>query len=71
MRETIGKSLNELKELRNKTINQNLNSILGIKPSEFKQRLTSETDARKRTQCILEISNIAEDKIFGKEKQKS
>ncbi|WP_026838404.1 hypothetical protein [Gillisia sp. JM1] len=60
---SIGKSLDELKELQEKSMNENIVNILGINKNEFRKRFTDETDAKKRTQYILDISKIAEDKI--------
>lgn len=59
----IAKSLDELKELQENSMNENIVNILGIDQNEFKKRFTDETDAKKRTQYILDISKIAEDKI--------
>lgn len=59
----ITKSLDELKELQNRAMEENLVAILGIKRSDFKKNFTDETDAKKRTQYIIDISKIAEDKI--------
>ncbi|WP_010232126.1 coiled-coil domain-containing protein [Gillisia marina] len=59
----IAKSLDELKALQEKSMNENIVNILGINKSDFKKRFTDETDAKKRTQYILDISKIAEDKI--------
>lgn len=61
--ESINKSLDELKELQNKALKENLTEMLGINPKEFEKNFTDETDAKKRTQYILDISKIAEDKI--------
>ena len=60
---SIGKSLDELKELQEKSMNENIVTILGINKNEFRKHFTDETDAKKRTQYILDISKIAEDKI--------
>lgn len=68
--ESINKSLDELKELQNKALKENLNDMLGIDPAEFEKNFTEETDAKKRTQYILDISKIAEDKI-AEEKAKN
>jgi len=59
----IAKSLDELQELQGKAIEDNLVNMLGISKSEFKKHFTDETDAKKRTQYIIDISKIAEDKI--------
>jgi len=59
----IAKSLDELKALQEKSMNENIVKILGINKTEFKKRFTEETDAKKRTQYILDISKIAEDRI--------
>lgn len=59
----ITKSLDELKELQHKAMEENLVAILGINRSDFKKNFTDETDAKKRTQYIIDISKIAEDKI--------
>ncbi|MUP45811.1 hypothetical protein E0K83_08635 [Gramella sp. BOM4] len=61
--EGINKSLNELKDLQNKAMKDNLVEILGISKAEFTENFTNETDAKKRTQYILDISKIAENKI--------
>ncbi|WP_300439809.1 hypothetical protein [Christiangramia sp.] len=61
--EAITKSLNELKELQNKAKEDNLVKILGIDEKDFRESFTNETDAKKRTQYILDISKIAENKI--------
>ncbi|MFO7721298.1 MAG: hypothetical protein R6W85_12785 [Gillisia sp.] len=59
----ITKSLDELKELQNRAMEENFVAILGINRSDFKKSFTDETDAKKRTQYIIDISKIAEDKI--------
>jgi len=59
----IAKSLDELKALQEKSMNDNIVKILGINKADFKKRFTDETDAKKRTQYILDISKITEDKI--------
>jgi uncharacterized protein YfkK (UPF0435 family) len=59
----ITKSLDELKELQNRAMEENFVGILGINRSDFKKNFTDETDAKKRTQYIIDISRIAEDKI--------
>ncbi len=59
----IAKSLDELKELQQNAMEENIVTILGINKAEFKKRFTDETDAKKRTQYVLDISKIAEDKI--------
>lgn len=64
----INKSLNELKELQSEAINENLVEILGIKIKDFNDHFTNETDAKKRTQYILDISKIAENKIVEERK---
>ncbi|WP_372917629.1 hypothetical protein [Salegentibacter sp.] len=61
--ESINKSLNELKELQNKALKENLTGMLGINLKEFEKNFTNETDAKKRTQYILDISKVAENKI--------
>ena len=66
----ITKSLDELKELQNKAMEQNIVDILGINRAEFKKNFTDETDAKKRTQYIINISKIAENKI-AEEKNKN
>ncbi|MFO7719799.1 MAG: hypothetical protein R6W85_05085, partial [Gillisia sp.] len=53
----------ELKELQNRAMEENFVAILGINRSDFKKSFTDETDAKKRTQYIIDISKIAEDKI--------
>ncbi|MDT0685854.1 hypothetical protein [Autumnicola psychrophila] len=68
--EAINKSLDELKELQNKAMKENLVNILGIDLKEFEQKFTNETDAKKRTQYILDISKVAENKI-AEEKTKN
>lgn len=65
----ITKSLEELKELQQKAMEENIVNILGIDRNEFQRKFTDETDAKKRTQYILDISKIAEDKI-AEEKNK-
>ncbi len=59
----IAKSLDELQELQGKAIEDNLVNMLSISKSDFKKHFTDETDAKKRTQYIIDISKIAEDKI--------
>ena len=66
--EAITKSLNELKELQNKAMEDNLVEILDIKKKDFTEKFTNETDAKKRTQYILDISKIAENKIVEERK---
>lgn len=66
----ITKSLDELKELQNKAMEENIVEILGINRAEFKKNFTEETDAKKRTQYIINISKIAENKI-AEEKNKN
>lgn len=66
--EAINKSLNELKELQNEAMEDNLVEILDIKKKEFTEHFTNETDAKKRTQYILDISKIAENKIVEERK---
>ncbi len=66
--ESINKSLDELKELQNKALKENLNDILGINSAEFDKNFTNETDAKKRTQYILDISKVAENKIVEEKK---
>ena len=66
--EAINKSLQELKELQNSAIKDNLVDILGISKKEFAENFTNETDAKKRTQYILDISKIAENKIAEERK---
>ncbi|MDT0690611.1 hypothetical protein RM549_12500 [Salegentibacter sp. F188] len=68
--EAINKSLDELKELQNKAMKENLVNILGIDLKKFEEKFTNETDAKKRTQYILDISKIAENKI-AEEKAKN
>lgn len=67
--EGINKSLEELKELQNKALQENLHDILGIDIKEFDKKFTNETDAKKRTQYILDISKIAENKIVEERKK--
>ena len=59
----ITKSLEELKEIQHNAMEENIVQILGINRTDFKKQFTDETDAKKRTQYILDISKIAEDKI--------
>lgn len=59
----ITKSLDELKELQEKAMEDNIVKILGINRNEFKKNFTEETDAKKRTQYIISVSKIAENKI--------
>ena len=66
----ITKSLDELKEIQHNAMEENIVKILGINRSDFKKNFTDETDAKKRTQYILDISKIAEDKI-AEEKNKN
>ncbi|MBK5215170.1 MAG: hypothetical protein JJE55_16105, partial [Flavobacteriaceae bacterium] len=66
----ITKSLDELKEIQHNAMEENIVKILGINRGDFKKYFTDETDAKKRTQYILDISKIAEDKI-GEEKNKN
>ncbi len=61
--ESINKSLDELKELQSKAMEENFIGLLDIDLKEFEQNFTNETDAKKRTQYILDISKIAENKI--------
>jgi len=67
--EGINKSLNELKELQNKAIDDNLVDILDIQQKTFTENFTNETDAKKRTQYILDISKVAENKIAEERKK--
>ncbi len=66
----ITKSLDELKEIQHNAMEENIVKILGINRADFKKYFTDETDAKKRTQYILDISKIAEDKI-AEEKHKN
>ncbi|HSP41151.1 MAG TPA: hypothetical protein VLN46_06940 [Gillisia sp.] len=66
----ITKSLDELKELQEKAMEDNIVKILGISRAEFKKNFTDETDAKKRTQYIINVSKIAENKI-AEEKDKN
>lgn len=59
----ITKSLDELKELQDMAMEKNIVEILGINRADFKKNFTEETDAKKRTEYILNISKIAENKI--------
>ncbi len=59
----INKSLNELKDLQNEAMEDNLVNILGVNMKDFQEHFTNETDAKKRTQYMLDISKIAENKI--------
>lgn len=65
----ITKSLNELQELQNKAMEENIVKLLGIKREDFQRNFTDETDAKKRTQYIIGISNIAENKIADAKKK--
>lgn len=66
----ITKNLDELKELQDAAMEKNLVDILKINRAEFKKNFTDETDAKKRTQYIIEVSKIAENKI-AEEKAKN
>ncbi|UJH91802.1 hypothetical protein LZ575_03810 [Antarcticibacterium sp. 1MA-6-2] len=66
----ITKSLDELKELQDQAMEKNIVEILGINRADFKRNFTDETDAKKRTEYILKISKIAENKI-AEEKAKN
>ncbi|TRO66586.1 hypothetical protein [Christiangramia sabulilitoris] len=66
--EAINKSLNELKELQNTAMQENLVEILDIQTKDFTANFTNETDAKKRTQYILDISRIAENRIMEERK---
>lgn len=66
--EAINKSLNELKDLQNKSMKKNLGDMLKIDLDRFNDRFTDETDAKKRTQYMLDISKIAENKIVEERK---
>ncbi len=66
----ITKSLDELKELQDAAMEKNLVDILKINRAEFKKNFTDETDAKKRTQYIIDVSKIAENKI-AEEKTKN
>jgi len=66
--EAITKSLNELKELQNTAMEDNIVEILDINKKGFTENFTNETDAKKRTQYILDISKIAENKIVEERK---
>lgn len=66
--EGINKNLNELKELQQEAIEDNMVEILGISRNGFTEKFTNETDAKKRTQYILDISKIAENKIVEERK---
>ncbi|CAN5287324.1 hypothetical protein BH23BAC2_BH23BAC2_07800 [soil metagenome] len=66
----ITKNLDELKELQDAAMEKNLVDILKINRAEFKKNFTDETDAKKRTQYIIEVSKIAENKI-AEEKTKN
>lgn len=59
----ITKSLDELKALQEKAMEDNIVKILGISRAEFKKNFTDETDAKKRTQYVINVSKIAENKI--------
>lgn len=59
----ITKSLDELKELQDAAMDKNIEGILKVNRAEFKKNFTDETDAKKRTQYIINISKIAENKI--------
>lgn len=66
----ITKSLDELKALQEKAMEDNIVKILGISRAEFKKNFTDETDAKKRTEYIINVSKIAENKI-AEEKNKN
>src|SRR5690606_13827641 len=66
----ITKSLDELKELQDEAMEKNIVEILGINRNDFKKNFTDETDAKKRTEYILNVSKIAENKI-AQEKTKN
>lgn len=66
----ITKSLDELKALQEKAMEDNIVKILGINRAEFKKNFTDETDAKKRTEYIINVSKIAENKI-AEEKNKN
>ncbi|WBL20810.1 hypothetical protein [Zunongwangia sp. HRR-M8] len=61
--EAINKSLDELRSLQDKEMKENFVNMLGVNLEEFERKFTEETDAKKRTQYILDISKIAENKI--------
>ncbi|MDN3594014.1 hypothetical protein [Zunongwangia endophytica] len=61
--EAINKSLDELRNLQDKEMKENFVKMLGVNLEEFDRKFTGETDAKKRTQYILDISKIAENKI--------
>jgi hypothetical protein len=65
----ITKSLEELKEIQHNAMEENIVQILRINRTDFKKQFTDETDAKKRTQYILDISKIAEDKIADEKSQ--
>ena len=67
--EGINKSLEELKQLQNKAMKENFVEILGIDLKDFEENFTNETDAKKRTQYILKISKIAENRIIEERKK--
>jgi hypothetical protein len=66
----ITKSLDELKAIQEKAMDDNIVKILGISRAEFKKNFTDETDAKKRTEYIINVSKIAENKI-AEEKNKN
>ena len=61
--EAINKSLDELRNIQDKAMKENFEQMLGIDLKAFERKFTNETDAKKRTQYILDISKIAENKI--------
>lgn len=61
--DAINKSLDELKNIQDRAMVENFEQMLGIDLKTFGRKFTNETDAKKRTQYILDISKIAENKI--------
>jgi hypothetical protein len=56
MESAITKSLDELKALQEKAMEDNIVKILGISSAEFRKNFTDETDAKKRTEYIINVS---------------
>ncbi|WP_417888102.1 hypothetical protein [Zunongwangia sp.] len=66
--DAINKSLDELRSIQDKAMKDNFVEMLGIDLKNFERKFTNETDAKKRTQYILDISKIAENKIVEERK---
>ena len=69
--EAINKSLDELRNIQDKAMKENFEQMLGIDLKAFERKFTNETDAKKRTQYILDISKIAENKIVEEREKNS